>query len=70
MPKPPSCSPSTTCWSIPCAGRSSTWTRIRINLRHVPEAIGRRRKRPTQTMIPRANGASAWRRKSKQARLI
>ena len=23
--------------STPCAGRYTTWTRIRVNLRHVPE---------------------------------
>ena len=37
-------------------GRSSTWTRIRVNLRHVPEDCGRRRKRPTPMTIRRANG--------------
>ena len=38
-------------------GRSSTWTRIRVNLRHVPEASGRRRRRRTPTTIRPASGA-------------
>jgi hypothetical protein len=38
-------------------GRSSTWTRIRVNLRHVPEAI-----RPPQgTPDPDDDPARAWR---------
>jgi bifunctional non-homologous end joining protein LigD len=38
-------------------GRSSTWTRIRVNLRHVPEAI-----RPQQgTPDPDDNPTRAWR---------
>ena len=39
-------------------GRSSTWTRIRVNLRHVPEACGRRRKLPIPMTIRHANGAN------------
>ena len=31
-------SPSTTCWSTRCAAARRTWTRIRVNLRNVPEA--------------------------------
>ena len=28
-----------TCWWIRCADASSTWTRVRINLEHVPEEL-------------------------------
>ena len=38
-----------TCWSMRCAAASRTWTRIRINLQHVPEDCGRRRRRSTRT---------------------
>ena len=39
-------------------GRSSTWTRIRVNLKNVPEARApARRRRPTRTTIRRASGA-------------
>jgi hypothetical protein len=38
-------------------GRSSTWTRVRVNLRHVPEAI-----RPAQeTPDPDDDPTRAWR---------
>ena len=48
-------------------GRSSTWTRIRINLRHVPEEHAAcRRKLPIRMTIPRANGASGGKRKTKE----
>ena len=40
-------------------GTSSTWTRIRVNLRHVPEEQGRRRKLPTLTTIQRGSGETA-----------
>src|SRR5690606_4516116 len=33
-------------------GRSSMWTRIRVNLRHVPEDERPRRRIPTPTTIP------------------
>jgi hypothetical protein len=50
-------------------GRSSTWTRIRVNLRHVPKRSARRRKRRTRTTIPRASGALTRRpKKSTKAR--
>ncbi len=39
-------------------GRSSTWTRIRVNLRHVPEDIRPPRKRPIPMTIPPASGAN------------
>jgi bifunctional non-homologous end joining protein LigD len=39
-------------------GRSSTWTRIRVNLRHVPEPL-----RPTQEPPdPDEDPTRAWRR--------
>jgi DNA ligase D-like protein (predicted polymerase) len=45
-------------------GRSSTWTRIRINLRHVsPRNNGHCRKLQNQTMIPHVSGGSVGRRK-------
>jgi hypothetical protein len=44
-------------------GRSSTWTRIRVNLRHVPEEI-----RPTQeTPDPDDDPTRDWREQAKQA---
>jgi bifunctional non-homologous end joining protein LigD len=45
-------------------GRSSTWTRIRINLRHVPEA----RRPPQETPDPDDDPTRAWRRLSAEAR--
>jgi hypothetical protein len=46
-------------------GRSSSWTRVRVNLRHVPEACGPRKKLTTLTMIRVVNGfRSAAQRKS------
>jgi len=45
-------------------GRSSTWTRIRINLRNVPEAI-----RPQQeTPDPNDDPTREWRERRKKAR--
>jgi bifunctional non-homologous end joining protein LigD len=45
-------------------GRSSTWTRIRVNLRHVPEE-----RRPQQeTPDPDDDPTREWREWSKQAR--
>ena len=38
-------------------GRLITWTRIRVNLRNVPEELRPAQKRPTPTTIRRANGA-------------
>ena len=49
-------------------GRSSTWTRIRVNLRHVPEDCARPRKRPTRTTIRPAHGARQSRRPGSAAR--
>jgi bifunctional non-homologous end joining protein LigD len=40
-------------------GRSSTWTRIRVNLRHVPEAL----RPPEETPDPDYDPSSEWRRK-------
>ena len=37
-------------------GRSTTWTRIRVNLRHVPEGERPPRSRPTPTTIPGRSG--------------
>jgi bifunctional non-homologous end joining protein LigD len=42
-------------------GRSSTWTRIRVNLRHVPEAI----RPPQETPDPDDDPTRGWRRPSK-----
>jgi hypothetical protein len=39
-------------------GRSSTWTRIRVNLRHVPEKL----RPPQETPDPDYDPASEWRR--------
>jgi hypothetical protein len=45
-------------------GRSSTWTRIRINLRHIPEA-----ERPSQeTPDPDDDPTREWRRRWAEAR--
>jgi hypothetical protein len=38
-------------------GRSSTWTRIRVNLRHVPEAL----RPPQETPDPDNDPTRAWR---------
>jgi hypothetical protein len=46
-------------------GRSSTWTRIRVNLRHVPEELRLKQRLPTWMTIRRANGASSVGRKRK-----
>jgi DNA ligase D-like protein (predicted polymerase) len=43
-------------------GRSSTWTRIRVNLRHVPEAIHP----PQETPDPDDDPTREWRERSKQ----
>ena len=45
-------------------GRSSTWTRIRINLRHVPEAV----RPPQETPDPDDDPTREWRRLSAGAR--
>ncbi len=45
-------------------GRSSTWTRIRINLRHVPEAT----RPPQETPDPDDDPTREWRRLSAEAR--
>jgi bifunctional non-homologous end joining protein LigD len=45
-------------------GRSSTWTRIRINLRHVPEAA----RPPQETPDPDDDPTREWRRLSAEAR--
>jgi bifunctional non-homologous end joining protein LigD len=42
-------------------GRSSTWTRIRVNLRHVPEAI----RPPQETPDPDDDPTREWRQRSK-----
>jgi hypothetical protein len=44
-------------------GRSSTWTRIRVNLRHVPEAT----RPPQETPDPDDDPTREWRRLSRQA---
>jgi hypothetical protein len=43
-------------------GRSSTWTRIRINLRHVPEAL----RPPQETPDPDDDPTREWRNKGWQ----
>jgi hypothetical protein len=43
-------------------GRSSTWTRIRVNLRHVPEE----RRPPQETPDPDDDPTREWREWSKQ----
>jgi len=40
-------------------GRSSTWTRIRVNLRHVPEAL----RPPHETPDPDDDPTREWRKK-------
>ena len=45
-------------------GRSSTWTRIRVNLRHVPEDI----RPPQETPDPDDDPTRAWREWSKKRR--
>ena len=50
-------SPSTTSWSMRMRGRSSTWTRIRVNLRNVPEAI----RPPQETPDPDDDPTREWR---------
>jgi bifunctional non-homologous end joining protein LigD len=45
-------------------GRSSTWTRIRLNLRHVPEEI----RPPQETPDPDDDPTREWRRLSREAR--
>jgi bifunctional non-homologous end joining protein LigD len=44
-------------------GRSSTWTRIRVNLRHVPEEL----RPPRETPDPDDDPTRAWRERSKDA---
>jgi hypothetical protein len=43
-------------------GRSSTWTRIRINLRHVPEEL----RPPQETPDPDDDPTREWREKSRK----
>ena len=43
-------------------GRSSTWTRIRVNLRHVPEAL----RPPQETPDPDEDPTREWRERSKR----
>jgi bifunctional non-homologous end joining protein LigD len=45
-------------------GRSSTWTRIRVNLRHVPEAL----RPPQETPSPDDDPTREWRAKSSEHR--
>ncbi len=45
-------------------GRSSTWTRIRVNLRHVPEA----QRPPQETPDPDDDPTRGWREKMKAAK--
>ena len=45
-------------------GRSSTWTRIRVNLRHVPEEIGP----PQETPDPDDDPTREWREALRKAR--
>jgi hypothetical protein len=45
-------------------GRSSTWTRIRVNLRHVPEAI----RPPQEPPDPDDDPTREWRRRWAEAR--
>jgi DNA ligase D-like protein (predicted polymerase) len=45
-------------------GRSSTWTRIRVNLRHVPEAL----RPPPETPDPDDDPTREWRRRWAEAR--
>ena len=45
-------------------GRSSTWTRIRINLRHVPEAL----RPPQETPDPDDDPTREWRQSRRRKR--
>ena len=45
-------------------GRYSTWTRIRVNLRHVPESPLLHQKRPIRMTTPQKSGLAARRRRS------
>jgi hypothetical protein len=45
-------------------GRSSTWTRIRVNLRHVPEAL----RPPQETPNPDYDPATEWHPRGRKAR--
>jgi bifunctional non-homologous end joining protein LigD len=45
-------------------GRSSTWTRVRVNLRHVPEA----ERPPQETPDPDEDPTRAWREHTRQRR--
>ena len=44
-------------------GRSSTWTRVRVNLRHVPEQL----RPPQQTPDPDDDPTREWRQRAKTA---
>jgi bifunctional non-homologous end joining protein LigD len=45
-------------------GRSSTWTRVRVNLRHVPEA----QRPPQETPEPDEDPTRAWREHARRRR--
>jgi hypothetical protein len=45
-------------------GRSSTWTRIRVNLRHVPEGA----RPPQETPDPDDDPTREWRERSRKGR--
>ncbi len=49
-------------------GRSSTWTRIRVNLRHVPEAIRPPQETPDPDDDPTRAWREAWRKRSSEDR--
>jgi bifunctional non-homologous end joining protein LigD len=42
-------------------GRSSTWTRVRVNLRHVPEALRPAQETPDPDDDPTREWRAAWR---------
>ena len=46
-------------------GRSSTWTRVRINLRHVPEAIRPSQETPDPDDDPTREFRERWRKKKR-----
>src|SRR6185369_3380657 len=65
-PRSPLCSPSMTCWSIPCAagpplGRESGSTCVMFRKNYA-----RRRRRPIPTMTQRGNGANGARQKQEK----
>jgi hypothetical protein len=48
-------------------GRSSTWTRIRVNLRHVPEATRPAQETPDPDDDPTRAWREAWRKEKEKA---